>query len=168
VVARKNVLLSVLLLGLGVAGIALAGVSTSAESGAGITRLNVVVADGRLTISPLRLSAGKVTIVAVNKGKVKHAVAIMGNGWGPKRTGAIAAGRTARLTVTLRAGKYHLWDPVTSSMSRAKYLTVRSAATPATSGGGMVTSGSSSGGSAGTGGSTAPTMTMTGMDGCDH
>jgi hypothetical protein len=175
VVGRKNVVLAVVVLGLGLAGIAFAGVSSSGSSGAaGATQVNVVVMDGKLTISPLKLTAGKVTLVAVNKGKQKHAIAIMGNGLSPKRTPAIAAGKTARLTLTLNPGQYHLWDPVTSSMSRAKYLTVRKATTTASGSGGTApstggtgSSGSSGGYAGGSGGSTMPAMP--GMDGCeDH
>ena len=68
------------------------------------------------------------TLVVVNKGTKKHALAIMGETMSPKRTPTIAAGKTARLTVTLAAGKYHMWDPVTSSMSHAKFLTVKAPA----------------------------------------
>ena len=77
-----------------------------------------------------------------------------------------------RLTVTLAAGKYHMWDPVTSSMSHARFITVKA---PATGSGG--TSGSSSTrqrvdagrhrGTGSTGGGGGGT-TDPGMDGCDH
>jgi uncharacterized membrane protein YgcG len=167
--------LAISLLGLGLAGVALAGVSTGSVKGAGAIEVNVVVMDGRLTVKPTKLTAGKVTFVAVNKGKVKHALAIMGNGLAPKRTPALAAGKSARLVVTLKPGQYHVWDPVTSSMSRATYLTVRKAASTGGSGGAAA---KPSGGSAGSGGydygggggasGGATPGGMDGMDGCDH
>ena len=52
----------------------------------------------------------------------------MGETMQPKRTPAIGVGKTVRLTVTLTAGKYHMWDPVTSSMSHAKFITVKAPA----------------------------------------
>jgi hypothetical protein len=126
-------------------------------------QVNVVVKDGKLTVSPVKLTAGKVTFVATNKGTVKHALAIMGNGLAPKRTPALAAGKSARLVVTLKPGKYHVWDPITSSMSRAKYLTVKAGSTSGSSG-----SGGSSGGVVPGNGSGGSTMPDYGMDGMEH
>jgi hypothetical protein len=170
VVGRTNVVLATALLGLGLAGIALAGVSTGSSRTAGATEVNVVVMDGKLTVSPLKLTAGKVTLVAVNKGKLTHGLAIMGNGLPPKRTPTIAVGKIARLTVTLKAGMYHVWDPVRSSMSHAKYLTVGKAATSV--GSGSSASGSSGGvvetpPSSGSGGGVPATGMDPGMDGMD-
>jgi iron uptake system EfeUOB component EfeO/EfeM len=178
---RKNAVIAVALLALGLAGVALAGVATgSSHSAAGaVTELRVSVLDSRVSFLAKALPAGKVTLVVSNKGTKKHALAIMGDTMMAKRTPAIGVGKTVRLTVTLEAGKYHMWDPVTSSMSHAKFITVKA---PKTSSGG------SSGGSAGTGstgssgssgstgsGGTGATEggggggTMDpGMDGCDH
>ena len=100
----------------------------------------------------------------------------MGETMSPKRTPAIGVGKTARLTVTLSAGKYHMWDPVTSSMSHAKFITVKAPANglaAAVERRRRLRSGSGSGGApverrlrtggGGTGGTMDP-----GMDGCDH
>jgi hypothetical protein len=152
---------------LGVAGFALAGVSAASSGAAGTTQVKVVVMDGRLTVSPLKLTAGKVIFVTINKGKAKHALAIMGNGFGPKRTPTLAAGKSASITVTLKAGTYHVWDPVTSSMSRAKYLTVRAAATSTGSSGGSYGGGTSTTPSTGTD-STGTGGVDDGMDGMEH
>jgi hypothetical protein len=165
VAGRKHFVFAIALLALGFAGVALAGITTGSSTRAGSTLVNVALLDGKLSVSATRLPAGKITLVAVNKGKMTHGLAIMGTGLSPKRTPTIGIGKTARLTVTLKAGMYHIWDPVRSSMSHAKMLTVKAASTSSSgtgsSGGGGVVTGS---GGSGTG------MTMTGtdtdMDGC--
>jgi hypothetical protein len=179
---RKNAAVIVAVLALGLGGVALAGVGSGSKSSAG-TELRVSVRDGGLTVSKTTLPAGKLTLVVVNNGTKKHGLAIMGMTGTPKRTPAIAAGKTARLVVTLQAGKYHVWDPVTSSMSRAKFLTVKAPAKSGTGGSGSsggssgVTPGGSSGGSSGstgtgggtgTGGTGGGGVMDPGMEGCDH
>ena len=130
------------------------------------------VLDGRVSFTTATLPAGKVTLVVSNKGTKQHALAIMGATMQPKRTPAIGVGKTVRLTVTLSAGKYHMWDPVTSSMSHAKFITVKAPA--ASSGSGSSSAGSGSTGSTGSSGGTGSTggggggTTDPGMDGCDH
>ena len=177
---RKNVVIAVAVLALGVAGVAIAGVSSKSSSGATATKVTVSVLDGKLTLTPTSLPAGKVILVVSNKGKMTHGLAIMGETLSPKQTPKIAAGKTATLTVTLKAGKYHLWDPVQSSMSHAKFITVKAPATSST--GGTKTGSNGSTGSTGTGSSSGSTGTGTGstggggttttmdpgMDGCDH
>ena len=105
--------------------VALAGVETDFVRTAGASEIDVSLLEGRLAVSATTLTAGKITLVAVNKGKLTHGLAIMGTGLSPRRTPTIAVGKTARLTVTLKAGSYHIWDPVRSSMSHAKMLTVK-------------------------------------------
>jgi uncharacterized membrane protein YgcG len=174
---RRNAALAIALLALGLTGVALAGVTTRTAETAG-SLLNISVRDGGLTVSTKTLSSGKVTLVVVNKGTKKHGLAIMGTGFAPKRTPTIAAGKTARLVVTLKAGRYHVWDPVTSSMSRATYLTVKAPVAAKSSGGGG-TGGTSSGSGAGssyppsggtgsTGGGGGAGGMDPGMEGCDH
>jgi Cupredoxin-like domain len=166
VVGRKNIALAIALLGLGLAGVALAGVNGGSGSGDASSEISILVRDGRLSVSPTSFPAGKITLVVVNKGKTTHGLAIMGTGLSPKRTPAIPVGKTARLTVTLKAGSYHVWDPVQSSMSHAKMLTAKPSTAKASTGSGgnviVITSGSSSSGS-------SSTATMDpGMAGCDH
>jgi hypothetical protein len=173
VAARKNVVFAVALLALGIAGVALAGMTSSSSPRLGATVINVTLLEGKTSVAPtLRLSAttltaGKVTLVVVNKGKTAHGLAIMGDGLNAKRTPTLAVGKTARLTVTLSAGMYHLWDPVKSSMTRAKFITVKAAKSGSSGGGGSVYTPPASGGGGG-GGGTSTGMTMTGDDGCDH
>jgi hypothetical protein len=172
---RKNVVLAISVLACGLAGVALAGVGTHSTTRAGATVIDVSVLDGgKVKLSATSLPAGKLTLVVVNKGKLTHGLAIMGNGLSPKRTATLAVGKSARLVVTVKAGMYHVWDPVRSSMSHAKFLTVKAAAA-ASSSGGSYGGGSYGGGAGTTGGSSGSTgggggmdMGGDGMEGCDH
>jgi hypothetical protein len=151
---RAHLVVAVLILGLGLGGVALAQRSSS-----GSAQVNVTLLDGKLKVSPTTFAVGKLTLVVVNKGKLSHALAIMGVGLQPKRTPTIGSGKSARLTVTVRAGMYHVWDPVRSSMSHATMLTARAAtAAPSVKTSGGTTSGSGSGMGGGTNG-TGGTMT---------
>ena len=171
---RKRVALAIAVLGLGVTGVATAGVKVgSAQGAAHAGQLDISLLEGKLTVSATTLAAGKVTLVVVNKGTKTHGLAIMGNGMSPKRTPTIAIGKTARLIVTLTAGKYHIWDPVRSSMSHAKFLTVKGASAGTSSSGSSGTSSNSSSGS-GSGSTGSSTGTGTaganddGMAGMEH
>jgi len=152
---RRNVALAVAAAALG---LALVGTAQAAAR-AGSTEIGVSLMDGgKVMLSKSSLPAGKLTLVVVNKGKQTHGLAIMGNGLSPKRTPALGVGKTARLVVTVKAGMYHLWDPVRSSMSHARFLTVKAPS----GGGGMGDMGGSSGGS--TGGSSGGSSGGGGMD----
>jgi hypothetical protein len=168
---RKNAVIVAAVLALGLAGVAIAGVTKGSSGGARAagSELKVSVLDSRVAFTTTTLPAGKVTLVVSNKGTKKHALAIMGDTMQPKRTPTIGVGKTVRLTVTLSAGKYHMWDPVTSSMSHARFITVKAPKTSSGSSGGTGSS-STGGGSTGSGsGSTGGGGTMDpGMDGCDH
>jgi hypothetical protein len=148
-----------LVLALGLGGVALAQHST------GSATVNVTILDGKLKVSPLTFTSGKVTLVVTNKGKQSHGLAIMGKGLGAKRTPTLASGKSAKLTVTVGAGMYHVWDPVTSSMSHATMLTARAATSSSggTSSGGAY-GGSSSGTGSGIGGGTTGSGTATTPD----
>src|SRR5262245_37181189 len=75
---RKNVVIAVAVLALGVAGVAIAGVSSKSSAGATATKVTISVLDGKLTLTPTSLPAGKVILVVSNKGKMTHGLAIMG------------------------------------------------------------------------------------------
>jgi hypothetical protein len=87
-----------------------------------------------------------------------------------KRTPAIPVGKSLKLTVTLKTGTYHFWDPVRSTMARAVYLTVKGKSTTTPSGSGSTGSGSTyTPPPPPASGSGTPTMPMDpGMDGCNH
>jgi len=134
---RAHLAFATLALGLGLGGVALAQHSTGAAT------VNVTILDGRLKVVPTTFSSGKVILLVTNKGKQSHGLAIMGKGLGAKRTPTLLSGKSAKLTVTVGTGMYHVWDPVKSSMSHATMLTARAPAKSGTSGG------TSSGGAAG-------------------
>jgi hypothetical protein len=164
--SRSHVLLAVLVLGLGLGGVALAQVTS------GSSTANVTLMDGRLKISQTTFPPGVLTLVVSNQGKLSHGLAIMGSQLKPKETPTIGSGKSAKLTVKLGIGMYHIWDPVRSSMSHATMLMVKFGAGRATGssagGNSTVAGGGSSGGSGGS--TTTPTIagggggTMPGMD----
>jgi hypothetical protein len=163
---RTNVVIAVTILALGIGGVALANRAATS------TEVDITLKDGKLSVSPTSFTAGKVTLVVTNKGKVAHALAIMGTGLQPKSTPTLKSGKSATLTLTLRSGMYHVWDTLTSSMSRATMLTVKSASasgSSSTSGSGSKSGGSTSGGStsggSSSGGSTSGGSTSGGSAG---
>jgi hypothetical protein len=72
----------------------------------------VTFTDAKLGLSAPGLEAGTTTFVVVNKGKKVHVLQVKGPGIRAMRTGKVPAGKSARLTVTLRPGAYVLSDPV--------------------------------------------------------
>jgi hypothetical protein len=159
--------IAIAVLSLGLTGIALAGVTGGSSVSAG-SQVNVAVLDGKLIVSSTTIPAGTVTLVVVNQGKKAHGLAIMGSGLSAKRTPSIAAGKSAKLTVTLKAGNYHVWDPVQSSMSHAKMLTVKSSSSTSSGGGGSSSGGKVVTGTAGGGSKSTSGTDTAGMEACDH
>jgi len=163
---RIPLALAVVVLGLALVGAAFAQHST------GATQANVTILDGKIKVTPASLTAGKLTFVAVNKGNTSHAFEIMGTGLKAKRTPTIAIGKTAMLTVTLKAGTYQIWDPLKSTMSHATKLVIKASASGLPTGSGSTGSGStgstSTGGTGSTGGTTSPGGGTTGGIVCDH
>jgi hypothetical protein len=141
---RMHLVLAVSILGLGLGGVALAQ-----HSGRSVSA-NVTLMDGKIKLSQTTFAPGSLTFVVVNQGKLTHALAVMGTGLQPKRTPTLSAGQSARLTVTFRAGgKYHVWDPVQSSMSHATMLIVKKAIASGGTTSGSTSVGTTSGGSSG-------------------
>ena len=149
------------------AGVALAGMTAVPTAGTAPPIVNVTLREGKMKAAPtIRLSAttlpaGPITLVVANRGRTAHGLAIMGNGLSSRRTPILAAGRTARLTVTLKAGSYHVWDPVQSTMSRAQMLTVKAVKTRAGGGSGRSVGGSGDSQAPGGGGPGGPGATWT-------
>jgi hypothetical protein len=142
---HAHIVIAVLVLALGLGSVALAQRSSSS------VQVDVTLLDGKLKLSQTTFPAGTLNLLVVNQGKLSHALAIMGTGLQPKRTPTLSTGKSARLSVIVKAGgMYHVWDPVRSSMSHATMLTVKKAT--ATTGSSSVTSssgGTTSGGSTG-------------------
>jgi hypothetical protein len=127
-------------------GAAIGGVVADAQVAA--PSVTVTMKEFKLTPSAA-LKAGSVTIVAVNKGKLPHALAIKGTGVSMK-TALVQPGKSAKLNVTLKSGTYKLWCPVGSHASLGMRLALKLGAAPAATGGGTA------GATGGTGGGGAP------------
>ncbi|MBV8066199.1 MAG: cupredoxin domain-containing protein [Actinobacteria bacterium] len=84
---------------------ALGGLATpalAAHSHASATSVKVVAVEFKFTLTPSAVSTpGPVTFTLVNKGHVAHDFKIAG-----KTTALIQPGKSTKLTVTLKAGKY--------------------------------------------------------------
>ncbi len=145
VTGRSHLVIVVLVLALGLGGVALAQRSSA------LVQAHVTLLDGKVKVSQTSFVPGSLTLVVVNQGKLSHALAIMGTGLQPKRTPTLGSGKSARLTVTIKAGMYHVWDPVRSSMSHATMLMVKAAAATGGSTSSMPSGGTSGGSSSGTG-----------------
>jgi plastocyanin len=113
-------------------------------------------------ISPSK--SGKHTILAMNQGKITHAIEVEGGGAGGKdvRSADIAPGKSATITVDLKAGKTYTWycpidghkglgmkGTITVGGSSASASAAPKTTSSSSSGG---TSSGSSGGSSGGGG----------------
>jgi hypothetical protein len=121
-----------------------------------VSQVHVTLTDGQLVVSPKSFTAGPVTLVVVNKGKLSHALAIFGAGK-LKRTATLKPDATAKLTLQTSSGTYKVWDPIRSSLSHALVVTVKPATGSTVSSssggtGGTVAGGGSSGGALGNGG----------------
>jgi hypothetical protein len=109
--------------------------------------------DGKLKISQTTFPPGVLTLVVSNRGKLPHGLAIMGAQLKPKETPTIGSGKSAKLTVKLGIGVYHIWDPVRSGMSHATMLMVKAAktgTTPSTAGNPTMSGGAYGASSSGT------------------
>jgi plastocyanin len=124
----------------------------AAIGGAAIGRAQVAVPTVTVTLKEFKLTpaktstaAGRVTFVVVNAGKLPHVLAVTGPGLKTTKTGMLAPGKTARLTVTLKGGSYSLWCPLGNHASLGMKATVQAR-----------------GGTPGTPTTPAPTTTTTG------
>ena len=79
---------------------ALAGPAFAARAKAAAT-IKVTATEFKFTLSPTTVKHGSVIFTVVNKGKLAHDFKIAG-----KKTPLIKPGKSATLTVTLKAGKY--------------------------------------------------------------
>jgi len=101
-----GVLIVASVLALGLVGVALAGVTHRAVQ----ANVTVTITDNRLDVSHGVVQAGQATFVVANKGRKPHVLGISGPGLRSGRTQLVQAGKTAKLTVTLRSGAYMLID----------------------------------------------------------
>ena len=118
----KTLGVSVLMLA---AALGLTGTSVGAGARQTATkRVTVTFTDRSFRVTPGVLESGATTFVVRNTGKKSHVLAISGPGVTSARTKALAAGKTAMLTVRLRAGSYMLADPVGLGPYTAQYVNV--------------------------------------------
>ena len=119
VVGPATALVAVAALGCVLAAVALGGSSQRTA-----LRTTVVVTDRGLSVSRLSMLEGVVTFVATNRGQKAHAFAIRGPALS-LRTPMIEAGKSRRITVLLRAGRYALWDPLVLGRGKQQVLEVK-------------------------------------------
>ena len=72
------------------------------------TTVAVTESEFKIALASTTLKAGKVTFDVKNAGKIQHDLAIKGG----SKTKLISPGGSAKLTVTLKPGKYHLYCSV--------------------------------------------------------
>jgi uncharacterized cupredoxin-like copper-binding protein len=77
----------------------------------GAVAIGVRETEFKLTPANISPKSGKHTILAINTGKVTHAIEVEGGGAGGKdvRSADIAPGKSATITVDLTAGKTYTW-----------------------------------------------------------
>ena len=83
------------------AAFAVAGPVLAAPSHAQGAAVKVTATEFHFALSTASAKAGSVTFTLVNKGHISHDFSIAG-----KKTAAIGPGKSAKLTVTLKKGKY--------------------------------------------------------------
>jgi uncharacterized cupredoxin-like copper-binding protein len=79
----------------------LAAPALGARAHSTATAVTVTATEFKFKLSKVTVPHGSVTFTVVNKGKVAHDFKIAG-----KKTALIKPGKSAKLTVTLKAGKY--------------------------------------------------------------
>lgn len=132
-------------LALAAIGAATAGIAAHASSSA--TTVRVTEREFHIALSVRSVRAGAVTFVVRNTGKLSHALEIAGPGL-KKKTRLIKPGASARLSATLKAGRYTLWCPVPghAALGMKTTLTASGSSSSAGSGTSSGTTTSSGGG----------------------
>jgi uncharacterized cupredoxin-like copper-binding protein len=121
--------------------------STPAGASTKTTTVTAVETDFHIALSKSSFSAGKYTFVAKNKGQTTHALMITGPGIKMAMTPDINPGKSAKLTVTLKKGKYDVYCPIPGhkALGMNVNLTVGSTSKSSSTGGSTSTSSSSGG-----------------------
>ena len=97
--------------------------------------VKVTITDRALRVTPTNPQSGATRFLVVNQGKKLHVFSIAGPGVKGTRTGKIAPGKSATLTVTLKPGAYVLSDPVGLGTYTSAFLDVYKASSMTGSGG---------------------------------
>jgi len=106
VISRSLVLVAASALAL-----ALTGVAPARSTQHAVSKVTVTFTDATLRASPTTPGSGVTTFLVVNRGKKVHALTVKGPGVMGAHSAKVAAGASARLTVTLKPGAYVLSDP---------------------------------------------------------
>jgi hypothetical protein len=115
-----GVLVVLVVLGLGLVGVALAGVKSDKAA----ANVMVTFTDKRLAVSHGLVEAGPATFFVANKGLKPHTLTIRGPGIGIKTMAAIRAGGNAKITLTLRKGAYMLAEKPIRGSATIRWLMV--------------------------------------------
>jgi len=121
---RPGAAIALAVLALGLVGVALAAATDRVT----VAKVTVTFTDTKLVVSHGSLQAGPATFVVVNHGQKLHTLTISGPGLQGARTRAVAAGRSATLTVALRKGAYMLSDRARAGSSVVSWLMVSAVA----------------------------------------
>jgi len=93
--------------------------ATTATTGTGGQTIAISETDFKLNPSTATVdAAGTYTVEVTNDGQTTHALEIEGNGMEEKKTGDIAPGESASVTVDLEAGTYEMYCPVDGHKSQ--------------------------------------------------
>jgi len=117
------------LIPVGILALALAGVASTSSllpshlSSGGTATLRVTLTDQRLVLSHEGMRAGETTVILVKQGRRRHSLTISGPGLLREASRTVPAGKTAKLTLTLRKGAYLFADPLLGA-TRARWVMV--------------------------------------------
>jgi uncharacterized cupredoxin-like copper-binding protein len=109
-----------------VAAMGLLALSGGSPAGASTktTTVKAVETEFHIALSQKTFKAGKYTFVAQNKGQATHALMITGPGITNAMTSDIQPGKSAKLTVTLKKGKYDVYCPVPGHKSEGMNVNI--------------------------------------------
>jgi plastocyanin len=110
-VGRHRFVLAALVPVVALSTIALTG-GSPAGAGTKRTTVTAVETEFKIKLSKATFSPGAYTFVAENKGNVTHALEITGPGLHDATTKLLGPGKSAKLNVTLKKGKYDVFCPV--------------------------------------------------------
>ncbi len=135
-------LLAALVLAVVAAGSALGAIR--AIGGTAAARATVTEVEYKLTLSPVHLTAGKTTLLVMNKGKIAHSLEISGPMLKRRLiAGTLKPGASRSVTVTLEAGSYALWCPIDGHAKLGMRTSFKVGAASGSSAGGTTTNKSS-------------------------
>jgi plastocyanin len=120
-----------------VAALGILSIGTTGPAGASskVTTVTAKETEFHIALSVKTFSPGKYVFVAENKGTITHALEITGPGLKNATTADLAPGKSAKLKVTLKKGKYDVFCPVPGhkAMGMNANISVGSAGTKLTS-----------------------------------